>query len=57
MKERLSVTKSTGGDVSVPMTMARESADDTKEGFGSRRWFVTEFQFVTGDSFVISLNI
>ena len=39
------------------MTMTRESADDTKEEFGSRRWFVTEFQFVTGDSFVISLNI
>ena len=29
------------------MTMARESADDTKE----------EFQFITGDSFVISLII
>ena len=38
------------------MTMTRESADDTKGEFGSRRWFVEEFQFVTGDSFVISLN-
>ena len=39
------------------MNMARESADDTKEEFDSCRWFVTEFLFVTGDSFVISLNI
>ena len=39
------------------MNMARESADDTKGEFGSRRWFVEEFQFVTGDSFVISLII
>ena len=39
------------------MTMARESADDTKEEFGSCRWFVTEFLFVTGDSFIISLII
>jgi len=39
------------------MTMARESADDTKGEFRSRRWFVAEFQFVTGDSFVISLII
>jgi len=28
MKERLNVTKSIGGDVSVPMDMMRKSADD-----------------------------
>ena len=31
MKEGLSVTKSIGGDVFVPMAMTRESADDMKE--------------------------
>ena len=38
------------------MIMTRESADDTKEEFSSRRWFVTEFQFVTGDSFCYFLK-
>ena len=28
MKEKLNVTKDTGGDVSVPIAMMRKSADD-----------------------------
>ena len=32
MKERLNVTKSVGGDVSVPMAMMRKSADDYGKG-------------------------
>ena len=32
MKERLTVTKSTGGDVSVPMATMRKSADDYGKG-------------------------
>ena len=32
MKEGLSMTKSIGGDVSVPMAMTRKSADDYDKG-------------------------
>ena len=32
MKERLNVTKSIGGDVSVPMAMMRKSVDDYGKG-------------------------
>jgi len=32
MKEGLNVTKSIGGDVSVPMAMTRKSADDYDKG-------------------------
>ena len=32
MKERLNVTKSKGGDVSVPMARVRKSADDYGKG-------------------------
>ena len=32
MKEKLNVTKSTGGDVSVPIAMMRKSADDYGKG-------------------------
>ena len=32
MKEGLNVTKSIGGDVSVPMAMTRKSADDYGKG-------------------------
>ena len=37
MKEGLNVTKSIGGDVSVPMAMTRRSADATKGESGSCR--------------------
>ena len=35
MKEKLNVTKSTGSDVTVPMAIMGESADDTEEGPGN----------------------
>jgi len=37
MEEGLNVTKSVGGDVSVPMAMTRECADDMEGESGSYR--------------------
>ena len=37
MEEGLNMTKSVGGDVSVPMAMTRKSADDMKGESGSCR--------------------